>query len=283
VRVANGAAMGTSLRLASAGLMRIDLPELAQNAGVPGGMFGMPNANVQPLGIAPEAPTPGPSPSSRPCDPSSYGNGVDGVPRGNARHPFKPEDPNGHPGTDVFAPRDTPVYADIAPEVSADDLNKLPIYHNAGASLGIPETGNLRLTGATVLLVQPGPIDYGNHVYDWGGIVQLTLTYQGSSGATYQINLQYLHLINDTHHPQNDAKQPIDNAGNVIGPDDYSGCVGFGSDMKNGARLSLEELARHPLIGYLGATQTSHTHIQAIMSVNGHSLYFDPQPLLASN
>ena len=288
VRVANGAAMTTPLRLASAGLIRSDLPELAQDDGVPGGMFGLPDANVQPLGVAPEAPTPGPSPSPSPCDSSAYGGGTDGVPGGHATHPFNPEDPKGHPGTDVFAPRDTPVYADIQPTVSADDLNKLPIYHNPGAGLGIPETGDLTLKGATVQLnpgnaPSPGNPGFGNSGYDWGGVVQLTLTYQGGSGATYQILLDYLHLINSTHHPQNDAKQWIDNKGDPIGPDDYNGCIGYGNDMKGGAKLSPDELARHPLIGYLGATQTSHTHIQAIMTVGSHSFYFDPQPLLESN
>ncbi len=242
-----------------------------------GADVGVPGADVQPLGIAPEAPTPGPSPSptSTPCSKPAYGGGVDGVPGGDAHHPFKPNDPHGHPGTDVFAQRDTPVYVDVQPHVSADALNAAGLYHSTG-SLNIPESGDLELVDGKVSLQPwlPGVDD------EYGGIVRLTLEYKGESGKIYPIAVDYLHLITDKYNPRNvKTKQFIDNSGNPIAEKAYKGCIGLGPDMKPGAALSVEELAKHPLIGYLGATENAHTHIQATFS--GHN--FDPAPLLASN
>ena len=250
------------------------------NVGFPAGAnVGVPGADVQPLGIAPEPPSPGPSPSPTPsCETPPYGSGNDGVPGGDiTRHPFHAVTVGkvaAHPGIDDFAPRDTPVYADLQPTVPVDDLNNAGIYHKPGASLNISETGNLQLVDAKVWLQpwdKPGD--------DYGGIVRLVARYQGDSGKIYTIDIDYLHLINKSHHPRNDAGEPIDNAGKPIAEDAYKGCVGFGPEMQNGKLLSKDELAKHPRVGYLGATQTSHTHIQATFAGNN----FDPASLLASN
>ncbi len=278
IRVLTNTASQLRLVVATTMLKGLGGSVVAQAGGVPGGMVGVPNGAVQPLGVAPDPPTPGPSPSptSTPhCDTAATGGGVDGVPGGKTTHPFTHEN---HPGTDVFAPRDTPVYADVQPEVPVDELNKSPLFHAEG-NLGLPETGNLKLLDGTVN-VQPWA---GSGAWDWGGIVRLTLRYQGGSGAIYPINVEYLHLITKDRHPRNDANQWIDDKGKPIGPDDYKGCMGFGDEIKNGAKLSADDLAKHPLIGYEGATQTSHTHIQAWTNVNGKASYFDPQLLLSSS
>jgi hypothetical protein len=278
IRVSAGTASNVRLVIAATTLRGLGGTLVSQTGGVPGGMVGVPGAAVQPMGVAPEAPTPGPSPSptsSPSCNTPPFGSGVDGVPNGKTTHPFHPEN---HPGTDVFAPRDTPVYADVQPELPVDDLNNSPLFH-ANGNLSLPETGNLKLLDATVTL-QPWA---GQGAWDWGGIVRLTLRYQGGSGAIYPINLEYLHLITKNRHPRNDANEWIDNKGKTIGPDDYKGCLGFGDEMQNGAKLTADQLGQHPLIGYEGATQTPHTHIQAWYGANGHNNYFDPQPLLLSN
>ncbi len=250
---------------------------IAENGAVDvpaGSDVGVPSAAVQPLGIAPLPPagaTPTPTPSASPsCHAPPFGTGKDGVPGGNTHHPFSPQN---HPGTDVFAPRDTPVYADVLNAVPVDQLNSSGLFHAAGG-LNIPETGDLQLIGGTVT-TQPWA---GDGDWDYGGIVRLALRYRGDSGNTYTINLDYLHLITPAKHPRNDNHQFIDNKGNPIGPSDYADCMGFGPGITSGTKLSPQDLAKHPLIGFLGATQTSHTHIQA--SMGGHT--FDPQPLLES-
>jgi hypothetical protein len=142
--------------------------------------------------------------------------------------------------------------------------------------LNIPETGDMQLLNAKVV-IQPWA---GSGTWDWGGIVELVANYKATSGTVYPIKIDYLHLIAPGHNPRNvTTNQWIDNNGKPIAENAYKGCSGFGPDMKAGATLSAEELAKHPLIGYLGATETPHTHIQATYS--GHN--FDPAPLLASN
>jgi hypothetical protein len=258
-------------------------PQLADSgAPVPfpaGGDVGVPGVDVQPLGIAPEAPTPGPSPSPSPsCDTPPYGGGSDGVPGGNPG--FQPYDAKKHGGIDVGAPRDTPVYVDLQQSVPVDSLNTASIFHGGGSTLHIPETGALKLVGATVW-VQPWTA--GGDQY--GGIIRLKVQYQADSGNMYSMNVDYLHLITKDFPPKKDNGEFIDNNGKPIGEGHYSGCLGFGPQMKPWAKLSADELAKHPLIGYLGATQqnapasSSHVHIQAAYA--GQS--FDPTPILASN
>jgi hypothetical protein len=79
--------------------------------------------------------------------------------------------------------------------------------------------------------------------------------------------------------PRDNRGQWIDRDGKpILDPAKYRGCVGFGTDMRGGAHLSGAEIGKHPLIGFLGATQSSHVHVQASYK----KLFFNPQPFLES-
>lgn len=287
VRVLSGAAVKLPFRLASTTALGRDVGPLVQSDGVPGGMVGLPNASVQPMGIAPDAPTPGPSPTpTSPCDPSATGSATDfyGVPSGSVMRPFLHG--GTHPGIDVQRVRDAPVFVNLRDSIPLTELNSATMLSTKTASgLNVSGSGDAQLQDATVIVQQWSSQDS----CCYGGIIDLaahyTFTANDGSTKTLTLDVEYEHLITPNFLPRkDDGTTYIDNQGKPIAPGDYItkqlGCTGFGKLMTNGAKLTAQQLDSHPLVGYLGATVSPHVHIRASSALGStgyiQSDQFDP-------
>jgi N-acetylmuramoyl-L-alanine amidase len=166
-------------------------------------------------------------------------------------------------GGDVNDPRrGAPVYAAIRTSILIDELNAVrgvDAKGNPVDGLSIAGSGTASLRDA-VVLAQPW---IGSHDYDYGGVVGLACryTFNGSNGAPglFTLYVEYLHLITEQCPPKNGQGEPI-------GLDVYQATgkgLGFGPRIKNGAVLSPSDLGASSsvLIGFLGATETPHVHI----------------------
>ncbi|HLJ84876.1 MAG TPA: hypothetical protein VKT51_11950 [Candidatus Eremiobacteraceae bacterium] len=243
------------------------------------------------LAANPSGPTSSSTPPT-PCDKTITGNAGDfyGVHSGSMMQAFLAK--GAHPGVDITHLRDDPVFANLREDVPISDLNSARLLSTKEETgLGIPGTGSATLTDATVI-VQPWfpgctgkgqcPNPSTNSAY--GGVVGLAAHYSLGQNESMTVYIEYEHLIAPPYLPRNDAGAYIDNQGNTIGEGDYVtkqlGCTGFGSAMTNGAKLSVDQLRDHPLIGYLGATEHPHVHIQTAFSLGRkgylNSKFFDP-------
>jgi len=247
------------------------------------------------------------------CDPNMVGTASDfaGVPGGGVMQPFKGE--FGHKGVDIQKLRGTPVFANIRAEIPLTELNGVKVvrgqvYFPCGGTpgrggsddadcfkveknstgLGIPGTGNARLVDALVLVQRWSPPK--DPVTDgYGGLVGFATHYQytGNDGAshTFTVYLEYEHLITADYPPRKDNGDYVDNENRRIKPGQYTGCKGFGAGMQNRRVMTAAELANHPLIGYLGATENPHVHIQAAYGPGSTGYlrgpFFDPTVMLA--
>jgi Papain-like cysteine protease AvrRpt2 len=129
------------------------------------------------------------------------------------------------------------------------------------SGLGIDGQGAASLRDAVVSLQPWSSQDAGAY----GGVVGLACRYRytktdGSPGI-FTLYIEYLHLITP-------AFLPKDGQGHVISAESWAATgkgIGFGPRMQNGASLTAEDLTgREPLlVGYLGATEFPHVHIQA--------------------
>src|SRR5207247_8117720 len=99
----------------------------------------------------------------------------------------------------------------------------------------------------------------------YGGVVGLACRYgftrTDGSPSTFTLYIEFLHLITPDYLPK-------DGRGQTVSADTWAATgkgIGFGARIQNGARLSAGDLcAGDPvLVGYLGATQFPHVHIQA--------------------
>jgi hypothetical protein len=247
------------------------------------------------------------------CDPNMVGSASDfaGVPGGGVMQPFKGE--FGHKGIDVQKLRGSPVFANLRAEVPLTELNSVKVvrgqeYYPCGGTsagggpddadcfkvernftgLGIAGTGNARLVDAVVLVQKwsppKDPVGSG-----YGGLVGFAAHYQytGTDGAihTFTVYLEYEHLITADYPPRKDNGDYVDNENRKIKRGEYAGCMGFGAGMQNGRDMAAAELANHPLIGYLGATENPHVHIQAAFAPGATGYlrgpFFDPTVMLA--
>lgn len=134
----------------------------------------------------------------------------------------------------------------------------------------------------------------GNEDYDYGGIVQLNALYNFSvddeTAGKFTVTYEYYHLIIKERPPKT-----IDKAKNIviIPIEEYEkqgGLYGIDQRMRSG-QLTAKELSEESiLIGYIGATQGPHVHIQARFKKGHHttgvrknepgSFLIDPEPLL---
>jgi hypothetical protein len=153
--------------------------------------------------------------------------------------------------------------------------------------LGIAGQGDATLVDAEVLPQIWSP-DRTQVDASYGGLVGLAAHYryrddQGQS-QIFTAYIEYEHLITAGYLPRRDQGDFVDEQNQKIDPGAYSGCRSFGGRMVKGV-LSAADLAQHPLIGFLGATQTPHVHIQAAFSSGkvgyAHQRFFDPSVLLA--
>jgi hypothetical protein len=161
--------------------------------------------------------------------------------------------------------RGLPVYATIRQTIDIAHLNAArPADGNGNrlSSLGIDGTGTATLQNALVDVQKWGT---PNNPDSYGGVIGLACRYgysrsDGSVGV-FTLYVEYLHLITPTYLPK-------DGQGKIISADTWAATgkgIGFGPRIQQGAQLPATELAGDPpiLVGYLGATQFPHVHIQA--------------------
>lgn len=167
--------------------------------------------------------------------------------------------------------RGLPVYATLRREVPLADINGARAVGEGNAAqtgLGLDagDSGNATLQEA-VVRVQPWA---SNSDGAYGGVIRLDCryTYPRASGGTGELTLHigFLHLITERFLPK-------DGSGNIISLETWNATgkgIGFGSEMVEGATLTGADIAaREILVGYLGATEFPHVHIQAAFSTDG--------------
>jgi hypothetical protein len=235
------------------------------------------------------------------CNKSATGSDTDpyGVRGGTVLESFLHEYPNGgfHGGIDIQQLRDAMVFANIRQVVPIDALKHARMLDTQKPTgVGLAGSGDATLQDATVVGQRwypgctPVQVKCANPDVDnsWGGMVGLAAHYTYGENKTFTVYLEYEHLIQNPYYPRNDAGVYIDNQGNGVKQGEYEsrplGCVGYGQLMQAGTTLSARQLADHPLIGYLGATQNPHVHIQtAFATGSGGYLktnFFDPGVVL---
>lgn len=181
-----------------------------------------------------------------------------------------------HLGVDITGPtagngsmtdprRGLPVYSTIRTNVELNELNNArPFNKNSSVNMndiGLPASGSATMVEATVAL-QPWS-SQDDHSY--GGIVGFSCVYAyaNSSGGTAEFTLyiEYLHLITEKFLPK-------DSTGRIASLNEWSDTgrgIGFNPHLKNSQKLDPVYFLgpSYGVIGYLGATQTPHVHVQA--------------------
>jgi hypothetical protein len=182
------------------------------------------------------------------------------------------------------ARRGLPVYAVVKRTIAISDLNAVRTTANdvSSTGLGIDGQGDAQLSHA-IVLAQP----WGTQSdAAYGGVVGLacryTFTRADGTNATLTLYIEFLHLITANYLPK-------DGEGQAISADAWAATgkgIGFGPRIQNGARLTAADLTGGDpiLIGYLGATQFPHVHIQAAYGA-GEQRYlrtprFDPAVMI---
>jgi hypothetical protein len=183
--------------------------------------------------------------------------------------------------------RGLPVFVSLKPSVDVEALNAVAAMsaHEPGpgeTGLGIPGSGAATLLDARV---HPQPWVQPDNAY--GGVVGLSARYSyaktdGDPGPV-TLYVEWLHLITERFLPK-------DGSGRLISEAEWTATgkgIGFGPAMQSGRVLTLAELSQDPplLIGYLGATEFPHTHIQAALAASPAATpsrpRFDPTVVVA--
>ena len=239
------------------------------------------------------------------CDPNATGDAsyFDGVPGGSVMRGFHGVSGDKHQGVDVMKLRDAPVFVNLRAMIPLSELSQVLTVGKADSctsgqacpdvnrnGLGLAGTGDATLVDATVVVQPWSPTsDPAKPPGDgYGGIVGFAAHYQYTDNAgkpqTFTAYVEYEHLITATYLPRRDNGDFVDNENQKIDAGAYTGCKGFGASIAAGT-MTPDQLARHPLIGYLGSTQNPHVHVQAAFSPGktGYlaTRFFDPAVLLA--
>jgi hypothetical protein len=164
--------------------------------------------------------------------------------------------------------RGLPVFVSLKPSIDVADLNAVAAMSAKEAGPG--ETGlGIQGTGAASLVdarVHPQPWVQPDNAY--GGVLGLSARYTyakpDGTAATVTLYVEWLHLITERFLPK-------DGTGRVMSEAEWTATgkgIGFGPAMQAGRVLTLAELTQDPplLVGYLGATEVPHTHIQAAVA-----------------
>lgn len=181
-----------------------------------------------------------------------------------------------HLGSDITGPTDgdgsisdprrgLPVYAAIKTKIPLDDLNSVKAYNKSNSTsidgLSIPGNGDASMIESRIALQPWIPEDDNSY----GGVVGMSCiySYNNSIGGTSELTLfiEFLHLITADYLPK-------DKSGRIAGSDEWNDTgrgIGYGPTLKNGLSVTPEYFVGpgFPLVGYLGASQTPHVHIQA--------------------
>jgi hypothetical protein len=258
------------------------------------------------------------------CDSNAVGSAAYayGVPGGSILRGFEGE--FRHQGIDVKKLRDAPVFVNLRSSVPIEQFNNVHVvrgrkYFDCNApswadgtdkpssesdcfktqknstGLHIEGRGDAQLITSEVIFQWKPPremnMETGKLGDDYGDVVGLALhyRYQANDGSSkmFTVYLEYEHLISDQYLPRKDGGQYVDNENQPINAGEYTGCKNFGAKIKLGAELEAVALAQFPLVGYLGASETPHVHIQAAYAP-GNSRYlrgplFDPSILLGGH
>ncbi len=164
--------------------------------------------------------------------------------------------------------RGLPLYATVKRSIDINALNSVDVVPNKGAKskqtgLGISGHGIATLLNALVQ-VQPWK---PRGVFDYGGVLGLACRYSymknNSSLGLFTLYIEYLHLITPEY-------LPMDGRGRKISFTEWIAAgkekrMGFGPEMQNNTELSADKLTSGSplLVGFLGASQFPHVHIQA--------------------
>lgn len=177
--------------------------------------------------------------------------------------------------------RGLPVYAAVKTSIPLADLNMVRTADGVG--MGLKGSGDAALLNALVL-VQPWS-DGGNA---YGGVLGLACRFEytddKSTKQKLTLYIEFLHLITSKFPPK-------DGSGKIIPLKDWveahPGKLDFGPLMKNNSTLKPSEFdpANLPLVGYLGATEFPHVHIQAAFATGEHNylknVRFDPEVMIS--
>jgi hypothetical protein len=160
--------------------------------------------------------------------------------------------------------RGLPVYAAVNTLLSVQNLNLARAFNkNSKTSLtgvGIQGNGDAQMVEAKIF-TQPWS---STEDHSYGGIVGMTCiySYQNNNGsaAEFTLYIEFLHLITEQFLPK-------DKGGRIATLSEWQDTgrgIGFGPDMQNNAVVppGFFKGPGFPVIGYLGATQTPHVHIQ---------------------
>ncbi|MCB0837898.1 MAG: hypothetical protein KDD99_14595 [Bacteroidetes bacterium] len=189
--------------------------------------------------------------------------------------------------------RGLPVYATLKPYIELSELNSTCLaIDNQGKvnnGMGIKGNGKAILKYAKVRIPQNGGYGLsGGSAY--GGVVGLACVYSyttfGGLKKEFTLFIEYLHLITERFLPYyktGGEARKMTRSDWVNHPNSRN--IGFGRLMKHKAILSPEQLTSgRELIGYLGATNWPHVHIQANYSskVTSYKMYprFDPMIMI---
>jgi hypothetical protein len=181
-----------------------------------------------------------------------------------------------HLGMDITGPnggnrswddpaRGVPVYAAIRNMIPVTEINSNRAYNkNTNQNYQISLSGTGDATLQEVKIVRQPWESFDDHSY--GGIVgfHAVYSYANNSGGTSQFTLyiEYLHLITERFLPKNASAQIATlDQWNALGRG-----IGFG-EFVNGNHNQIVPAnsflgPSYPLIGYLGATQSPHVHVQ---------------------
>ncbi|MBX7225028.1 MAG: hypothetical protein K1X55_03300 [Chitinophagales bacterium] len=167
--------------------------------------------------------------------------------------------------------RGLPVYSCINTIIPINDLNQAKVFNKTTNSLvtgvGIQGTGNAEMIEAKIK-TQPWK-DTSDHAY--GGIVGFHCYYrynnlQGTR-SEFTAWIEFLHLITDEFPPRYGSSVATKDEWNALGRGN-----GWGPEIKNNAVVppSFFQGPIYSIIGYLGATQSPHVHVQVAFH-DGHS------------
>ncbi|HEY0356143.1 MAG TPA: hypothetical protein VGC29_08070 [Flavisolibacter sp.] len=180
-----------------------------------------------------------------------------------------------HLGVDITGPtagdgsitdprRGLPVYAAVNTLVALDQLNTVRAFDKnaktSSAGLGIQGSGDAQMVEAKIY-TQPWS---STEDHSYGGVVGMSCiySYQNNNGSSSEFTLyiEFLHLITEQFLPKNKA-------GHIASLSEWQDTgrgIGFGPDIQNNAVVQAGFFTGpgFPVIGYLGATQTPHVHVQ---------------------
>jgi N-acetylmuramoyl-L-alanine amidase len=172
--------------------------------------------------------------------------------------------------------RGLPVYAVIQPRLDIAALNQAAAFDDgAPTTLAVPGQGTATLANALVLPQPWRPNSDGAY----GGVLGLACRYDytrndGRSGR-FTLYVEFLHLITADYLPK-------DGQGRAISPETWQAMgkgIGFGPSMGTRTLLSAADLQSSPplLVGYLGASEFPHVHIQVAYRDGEHAYLRAPR------